>query len=233
MITKSIVELYNTLAPVYDPVRPLWANLLAGRVERFLEQDILLRYLPAGAAILDIGCGTAANLTRLRRLGLDFGCYVGVDLTPGMLRRAVRQTNDGRATFYRGDATCLPFADGSFDFVLSTWMLSHIPRPGQVVGEALRVLKEGGHFALLFWSRPAFPLNLAMRPVEWAFRMRCPLPWTCEGFSHQIVARRFSAGSQICMVFRKGDVTWSTTSSLPAVASPAWPSPLSSEVGGY
>jgi ubiquinone/menaquinone biosynthesis C-methylase UbiE len=152
---------YSLLAPVYDLWRPLWARRIMGRAEVYMEQEILPRILTSETRILDLGSGTGVNLARLRRLGLPFGSYTGLDLAPAMLAKAqARLDSHTPASYCRGDARRLPFANESFDVVLSTWMLSNVWPPRPVLDEARRVLTRCGTLVFLFWSRPPFPMGL-------------------------------------------------------------------------
>ena len=101
-----------------------------------------------GGEVLEIGFGTGLNLPHypehVRRI-------TTVDPNPGMGRLARRRIAgsgiavDRRAS--RGEA--LPFADGSFDCVVSTWTLCSIPDAGRALGEIRRVLRPGGRFVFL------------------------------------------------------------------------------------
>lgn len=107
--------------------------------------------------------GTRANTSW--RSGAETGCdllqfakhgahAVGVDVTPEHLRLA-RERVDGRAEVLEGDATALPFPDGSFDYVYSCGVLHHIDRPRKVVEEIFRLLRPCGRFNVhvyAFWS---------------------------------------------------------------------------------
>jgi SAM-dependent methyltransferase len=107
-------------------------------VDRFAER------LPAGAAVLDLGCGPAHETAWLRERGLR---AVGADLSSAMLVEARRFT-DG--PLVQLDMRALPFADGSFGGVWCIASLLHVPKdqaPG-VLGEVGRVLAPGGLLAL-------------------------------------------------------------------------------------
>lgn len=99
-------------------------------------------------AVLDVGCGTGV-LTRLaaRRVA-GSGHVTGVDLSSGMLRTAEqRAATDGISeyvTLQAADAEQLPFADRSFDSVMSLFALRHFPNPSTAVSEMFRVLRPGG-----------------------------------------------------------------------------------------
>ena len=56
--------------------------------------------------------------------------------------------------FVRGDATELPFADGSFDAVTCAFLLLHVGRPEAAVAEAARVLAPDGRAAFTVWDDP-------------------------------------------------------------------------------
>jgi SAM-dependent methyltransferase len=107
------------------------------------EREALRRAgLVAGARLLDVGCGPGSVL---ERLAADLGRVPsGVDLDQGFLRRA-------RATAHvaRADGAALPFADGSFDFVLLRLVLRHAPRRERLLAEAARVAREGGTIAAI------------------------------------------------------------------------------------
>ncbi len=191
----GVISAYSLLAPVYDFSRPLWARWIMGRAEAYMEQEVLHGLLTPETRILDLGSGTGVNLARLRRLGLPFASYTGLELTPAMLARAQAKLDcHSPAAYCLGDARSLPFRDESFDVVLSTWMLSHLPSPRPVFDEVRRVLKRCGTLVFLFWSRPPFPMSLVagilgplllVRFVEWE-NLQC--------MGEQAVIRRFARG---------------------------------------
>jgi len=91
--------------------------------------------------VLDLGCGTGEFLRRIRA---EFKCdlAVGADLFPGHLRHA-------EPPVVHADGHRLPFADGSFDFVVVRHLLQAIPDPVAFLGEARRVLAVGGRIHVL------------------------------------------------------------------------------------
>ncbi len=96
--------------------------------------------IPRGARILDVGCGMGATAAFLRdTYGFD-AC--GVDTSSLLLKRG-RERHPG-TPLYNADAMELPFEAESFDGVLAECSLQATGRPGDVLREANRVLKEGG-----------------------------------------------------------------------------------------
>lgn len=103
--------------------------------------------VPAGRG-LEIGAGSGAMAAELltRFPGLEL---MVTDYDPrfvGMSRRALAPFGE-RATAQRADAADLPFADESFDLVLSFGMLHHVGPWQKAVSEAVRVLRPGGRLA--------------------------------------------------------------------------------------
>lgn len=97
---------------------------------------LLAAGLASGQRLLDLGCGPGGTL---ERLVADLGrTPFGVDLNQALLRRA------GAAHVVRADGANLPFADGSFDFVLVRLVLRHAPARARLLAEAARVLATGG-----------------------------------------------------------------------------------------
>ncbi len=94
--------------------------------------------------ILDVGCGPGILVAALAP---HAGEVVACDLTPEMLKRA-RQRCHGASLqnvrFNLGRAESLPFADGSFDVVVTRATLHHFPDPQLVVGEMARVTMPRG-----------------------------------------------------------------------------------------
>jgi ubiquinone/menaquinone biosynthesis C-methylase UbiE len=99
----------------------------------------------AEGAVLDVGCGPAEVLVRLARLSPTLR-LTGVDVDAPMIDRARRKAARAHVapTFVVADAASLPFADGSFDLVVSSFAVHHWPDPHAGLAEAMRVLKPGG-----------------------------------------------------------------------------------------
>lgn len=101
--------------------------------------------LEEGARILEIGCGTGALCRALKRW-YPSAEVVGLDRDDAFIDYA-RERNTGE-TYRKGDATALPFADGSFDVTISNTVSEHV-EPSGFFGEQRRVLRDGGVCLLL------------------------------------------------------------------------------------
>jgi len=125
----------------------LWLVSL-GREQRFRERVLDLARLKPGESVLDVGCGTGTlAIAAKRRVGLS-GRVHGIDASPEMIARARKKAKKGgvEVAFENAIVEQLPFADGTFDTVLSTVMLHHLGRKArqQCACEMRRVLKPGG-----------------------------------------------------------------------------------------
>ena len=106
-----------------------------------LEERAMLQLLPTCAhqRVLDLGCGSGRYLRTLRAQGSRVA--VGLDISPEMLARA-RSVGGGRLV--RGDMSALPFADVSFDLVVSGLAVGHLPELVGFLREVARVTRRGG-----------------------------------------------------------------------------------------
>ena len=103
-----------------------------------------LRLCP-GLNVLDVGCGTGDFLRLLAPI-VSPGKAVGLDLSETMIAEAVQRAaeNFENLSFRAGSALELPFPVGSFDRVLATQVLLHIPDPWRALAEMKRVLAPSG-----------------------------------------------------------------------------------------
>lgn len=126
-------------------------DALAGRVTSRLA-DPLLDAVGAGPGkrMLDIATGPGYVAARAAERGAD---PVGLDFSEAML--AYARSRSPNVEFVRGNATELPFPDGSFDAAIVAFLLLHVGRPEEVVAEAARVVAPDGRAALSVWDEPS------------------------------------------------------------------------------
>lgn len=104
----------------------------------------------AGEAVLDVACGTGVVAITAARRGARVR---GLDLSPVLLddARGNAAVINADIEFLEGDVEALPYADASFDVVLSQFGHMFAPRPEIAIAEMLRVLKPGGRIAFSTW----------------------------------------------------------------------------------
>jgi len=101
--------------------------------------------------VLDVGTGTGVVAITARNVGAK---VTGLDLTPALLAQAKESAalaGHVDIAWYEGDAEVLPFADDTFDVVLSQFGHMFAPQPEVAISEMLRVLKPGGTIAFATW----------------------------------------------------------------------------------
>jgi ubiquinone/menaquinone biosynthesis C-methylase UbiE len=131
---------YLDFAKWYDP---LFGRVLGG----LREMAARIADPKSGMRVLDIGCGTGAQLAIYQ----EAGCEVyGIDLSQPMLRIARTKLSD-QAVLTNGDATKMPFPDQAFDLVLSSLFLHQLDADVRSValGEAKRVVHPDGRILLV------------------------------------------------------------------------------------
>ena len=111
----------------------------------------------AGDRVLDVGCGPGYFVRMLAEAIGPTGSAVGIDAAPEMIdyaRRKARHLSNCR--FGSGSAEALPFPDASFDVVVSSLMLHHLPDELrlQAAAEMKRVLRPGGAVLLADFTIP-------------------------------------------------------------------------------
>jgi SAM-dependent methyltransferase len=104
-----------------------------------VELQPLIRSRSGPLKAVDLGCGTGAFTSRLRRYGFDLQ---GVDLSPQSVARASRKCPEIR--FHVGDIESPPFPEAEFDVVFLSSVLHHFPDLSRTVAECGRILKPGG-----------------------------------------------------------------------------------------
>ncbi len=113
---------------------------------------------PAHARVLELGCGTGAMWQNRQALIDGFDRLVLTDFSEGMLE-TTKETLSGLhgIEFQQADIQELPFADGSFDFIIANMMLYHVPDRARAIGEVRRVLKQGGTFVCATYGEIGLP----------------------------------------------------------------------------
>ncbi len=162
--------------------------------------------LRAGQKVLDIAAGNGnATLAAARRW-----CEVtSTDYVESLLARGRQRAEaEGlKVTFQKADAEALPFADASFDAVLSTFGGMFSPDQGRTASEMLRVCRPGGRIGLANWTPDGFigqMFKTIGRHVPPPAGLKSPALWgTAEWMEKAFRAEASSLIAQPCnFVFR-------------------------------
>jgi ubiquinone/menaquinone biosynthesis C-methylase UbiE len=148
--------------------------------------------LQAGWRVLDVACGSGNATIAAARCGCD---VVGLDFVPALLARGRRrlETEGLTAEFVEGDAEALPFADGSFDAVLSVFGAMFAPDHRQAARELTRVCRPGGRIGLATWIPDGFVgemLRIVAGHVPPAAGVSSPLLWGSEEYLRELFGDR-------------------------------------------
>jgi SAM-dependent methyltransferase len=131
------------VADGYDQIAERYADWSARSFDdpRHRYTDLVLDRLPAGAAVLELGCG--AGLPTTARLAERFA-VTGVDLSARQIELARR--NVPRAAFAQADMATLDLPPASFDAVVAFYAITHVPRDEHraLLASISRWLRPGG-----------------------------------------------------------------------------------------
>lgn len=143
-----------------------------------IDETVALLAPKPGERILDLGTGTGLAARRAAVRGAD---VVAIDLGAELIEIARRFAGqEGRKIDFRvADAEKLPFEDGSFDGILSTFGVMFVSHPEEAACELARVCRQGGRIALAAWApyssvaakfeihRKYMPPSKTPSPFEW------------------------------------------------------------------
>jgi len=107
--------------------------------------------LHPGEDVLDIGCGAGMDTLVAAQMVGETGTVTGIDMTGDMAAKArlsAAAMGVANVTIVDGSAERLPFADASFDIVISNGVIDLIPDKDAVFSEITRVLRPGGRLQL-------------------------------------------------------------------------------------
>ncbi len=146
----AVRNMFDALAPRYDSFNH-WASL--GLDYGWRRATVRSLQLAADAAVLDVATGTGdLAFAVARRARRAIGCDFAAEMV-SVARAKAGHTNN--VQFHVGRAEHLPYAGDRFDGVTSAFAMRNVkPMLDEVLGEAVRVLRPGGHVAILEFSRP-------------------------------------------------------------------------------
>jgi len=160
---QIVADGYDRIAEQYGA----WASQVR-QEERAKYTSVLLEKLPAGAAVLELGCG--AGLPTTRQLAQRFA-VTGVDISARQV--ALARHNVPTATFLHADMTQLDFAFMSFDGVVAFYSFLHVPyyeQPG-LLRNIAAWLRPGGVLVATLWpqaTEATFADDWLGAPMYWS-----------------------------------------------------------------
>lgn len=154
---------FDWLTPLYDPL------LRWGMREETFKRDLIhhARFAP-GQRVLDLGCGTATLTILIQQTHPDVE-IIGLDGDPKVLaigRAKVHQAGV-EITLDEGMAFQLPYADNSFDRVVSSLVFHHLTHENKqrTLREVYRVLRPGGQLFVVDFGKPRSALGNWLAPL--------------------------------------------------------------------
>jgi SAM-dependent methyltransferase len=180
-------KLHASLRAFYDRDEAYFAEAGEANATLTPERRELFGFIPDGALALDVGSGGCENAVFLEGRVR----YVACDVSSAALERARML---GRPLFgtIRCESQALPFRDGTFDVVLSTYALEHFVFPEESLREMWRVCREGGRIILI---SPAYddPRTLPPSVGHWpaARRIGLTMEQAIRQIARHIFPRRF------------------------------------------
>ncbi len=156
----KVMEVFSSVAYKYD----IMNDAMSGGMHRLWKRAFLAKaVLPKGGIGLDVAAGSGDIAIGLIRKTNREARVVLTDLNGPMLQEGARRTLDegmlpGLADCIQSDGTKLPFADNSFDLVTIAFGIRNFVDVPAGLAEFYRVLKPGGQFMCLEFSKPVIPL---------------------------------------------------------------------------
>ncbi len=170
MISKSKRKLvekgYDKIAKNY--LKQLRSNSDANQ-DTIKYLNLLIKYLPEKAKVLDLGCGAGVPATKILAQHYQ---VTGVDISAKQLELA--QQNVPSATFIQSDILNLNFQLNSFDAIVSLYTIFHIPRKyhSQIIAKIHNFLKPGGYLLVTMGTENMAEIvadNWLGGPTYWSF----------------------------------------------------------------
>jgi ubiquinone/menaquinone biosynthesis C-methylase UbiE len=176
---KEIVRKYNWIAPIYD----LFGILMESKAH---QRAIDMAAIKNGEKILEVAFGTGLNFVEILKRNPQ-GWVDGIDVSMKMLERArkrISKTGQKNYTLYLGDCRHLPFEDGTFDILMTQYLLDILPVEDfiPILLEFRRVLKDGGRIVLVNMTKGERWLN---KIYEEIYKLKPPLLAGCRGVMAQ------------------------------------------------
>ncbi len=213
----SMWKLRNSIASADYDARAFDSIIPLQRYWQRRRHAVITTMAAAGGTVLDVGCGSSRIMGSRRMVGLD--------IVLAKLRYARRYGNP----LVHGSISALPFKDASFDTVICSEVIEHVPADAKVFDELERVLKPGGRLIL---GTPDYD-RWRWRTLEWLYGRLSPGGYADEHITH--FARRnlttyleargmtvegieYVGGSEMILNLRRPQAAAPAATPLPVVA---------------
>ena len=164
-VTESSSQIRQQMREFYETSES-YKVLLAAHDEAYLRHyvELVIRFAPTGAKILDLGCGNGISSRMLNQAGYD---VVGTDISKLFLEEA-QDWENAKLRYQVCDVLELPFENDSFDVICSNELIEHLPDAETALKEMIRVVRKDGRIVL---SGPNLSSPLTSL-FDW-FRLMC------------------------------------------------------------
>jgi len=198
-MTTTTSEAKVDLSPVKAKQQAAWAAgdyAVIGTTLQIVGESLCEALdLRAGQRVLDVAAGNGNATLAAARRWCD---VVSTDYVPALLERArARAGAEGLAVqFEQADAENLPYEEGAFDVVLSTFGVMFTPNQEQAAAELARVCKPGGKIGLANWTPASFigeVFKLIGRYIPPAPGVRPPSLWGTEERLRELFGSRIAS----------------------------------------
>jgi demethylmenaquinone methyltransferase/2-methoxy-6-polyprenyl-1,4-benzoquinol methylase len=149
-----VQDMFTKIAPRYDLMNRL---MTFGQDMRWRRTVVEKAAIPQGGSILDLGTGTGDIALTIRDARPD-ARVTAADFTYEMMRVGRERPGGGGLPWNASDALNLPYADESFDAIVSGFLMRNVSDLPRALEEQRRVLKPGGRIVILDTTRP--PQNI-------------------------------------------------------------------------
>jgi demethylmenaquinone methyltransferase/2-methoxy-6-polyprenyl-1,4-benzoquinol methylase len=200
-----VQDMFARIAPRYDLMNRL---MTAGQDGRWRREVIRRAGVPPGGSLLDLGTGTGDLAMEAQRQS-PHSRSIAADFTLEMMQVGRGRPQADLLRWSAADTLNLPFADGTFDAVVSGFLMRNVGDIARALHEQYRVLRPGGRLVILDTTRP--PENLISPMIRFHLHVIIPtlgqlitghgeaytyLPESTENFlrAEEVVAKMSGAG---------------------------------------
>jgi SAM-dependent methyltransferase len=190
--------------PLVNRTRAVWTagdfDRIAAGYRAGAEAFVQRLGLTPGEAVLDVACGTGNLSLPAARTGAR---VTGLDIAANLLATARERAAGARLPiqFDEGNAEEMPYADASFDTVVTMYGAMFAPRPERTAAELLRVVRPGGRIAMANWTPGSF-IGSMLRAHTAMVPPPSGVPSTLLWGDETMVRERFAGARQVTLTPR-------------------------------